>query len=273
MTAAPGTAAPVSPSYPTPKRGVPFLDAFGLTHGPVSLLGRLFLIIGDRLRRQGLQLEFASFEEVAELRRCNVANWSFFNPMFDPALADIPEDRAFCLVVRDTSRRIVATGSAKLIDASQRSLAEIVDAGDFYAIRPADNPTRIEARMFAPAARTMYGDLAFCGGIWVDPAVRGLRLAALVGRLVNASMLTLWNPDVLLGLVRMEAADTNYRRRYGYTHTAPSLMVYQNGEPLSDATLLWMTADDSAIELAHFLDDLWPQIDAAVVGGRREKSA
>lgn len=94
-----------------PKVDVPFLDAFNVQHGPPGLLGRFFLNVDHRLARSGVALSFASFDEVAEVQRRNVANWSFMNPMFDPAVSDIPAGNAFCIVGRDRSGRIVGTGS------------------------------------------------------------------------------------------------------------------------------------------------------------------
>ena len=61
-----------------------------------------------------------------------------------------------------------------------------------------------------------------------------------------------------------------YLRRYGYTHTAPSLYFYEHGRMSSEAVLMWMHADDVALDLARFLDVLWPEINAAVVGGSRQ---
>jgi hypothetical protein len=253
--------------------GQTVLSAVPVIHGPVGLLGRFFLVATDRLAAEGVTIEFASFEEVATLRLANAENWAFFNPMFNPAIADIPDDRAFCIVCRNATGRIVGTVAAKLLDASTRSLKEIVDAGDFYAVRPECNETGIAAYLDAKQANHLRGRLVFCGGIWVDPSVRGLRLAAVLGKLVNAVALTLWNPDYSIGLVRCEAASTDYLRRYGYTHTAPSLAFYQHGRLSSEAVVIWMSADDVGLDIARCLDSLWPQVDAAIVARRGQHAA
>ena len=127
----------------SPLQGVPFLDSFRVAHGPIALLGRFFLHADEKLRDDGVTLSFASFEEVAGLRSSQKANWSFFNPMFNPAISDIPPDRAFCVVCRDRTGTIVGTGAAKLLDARHCTLKEVVDGGDFYGVRPHDNPTGI----------------------------------------------------------------------------------------------------------------------------------
>ena len=257
----------------TPKINVPFLDAFSVQHGPPGLLGRFFLTVDHRLRREGVSLSFASFDEVAEVQARNVANWSFMNPMFDPAVSDIPAGGAFCIVGRDKAGRIVGTGSGKLFDASTRTFTDIVDSGDFFAMRPADNPTALTTRIRAPIADRMRGNLGYCGGIWVHPDYRGQRLPAIFGRLVNACALTLWDAQFVLGFVRRELKDSGYHKRYGFKNDEPSLVIAQGGDMLIEAILLWMTADDTAADLAQFLDGLWSEIDATVVAGRRQYSA
>lgn len=256
-----------------PKIDVPFLEAFNVQYGPAGLLGRFFLGVDHRLKNAGVALSFASFEEVAAVQRRNVANWSFMNPMFDPAVSDIPAGQAFCIVGRDRAGRIVGTGSGKLFDASARTFTDIVDSGDFFAMRPADNPNGLATTIRAPIADSMRGPLGYCGGIWVHPDYRGQRLPAVFGRLVNACMLTLWDAQFVLGFVRAELQDSGYHKRYGFKYDSPSLVITQNGEQLIEAILLWMTADDTAADIALFLDGLWSEINATVVTGRRQNSA
>ena len=263
----------ISATHASPRLNVPFLDAFNVQHGPAGVLGRFFLTVDHRLKQQGIALEFASFAEVSEVQRRNVANWSFMNPMFDPAMSDIPADGALCIVGRDASGRIVGTGSGKRFDASTRTFTDIVDSGDFFAIRPADNPTGLATRIRAPIADRMRGTLGYCGGIWVHPDHRGQRLPAVFGRLVNACMVTLWNAEFVLGFVRSELKDSGYHTRYGFKHDEPSLVITQNDTTLIEAILLWMTADETAGDIALFLEGLWSEIDATVVAGRRQNSA
>jgi hypothetical protein len=86
-------------------------------------------------------------------------------------------------------------------------------------------------------------------------------------------MMTLWNPDYILGSVAKQWHGTDYAQRYGYLNQMPILEVLQDGRKLDEYVLLWMSAADSAVDLARFIDVLWPQIDAAVIAGSREQSA
>lgn len=225
------------------------------------------------MKEQGITLGFASFDEVTVVQRRNTDSWPLMNPMFDPGLADIPLSENFCLVGRNPAGRIIATCSGKYLDATARSFSEIVNAGDFFSVRPDANTAKYAAHMTSSLADQMHGRLAYSGGLWMHPDVRGVKLPALFCRLVTATMLTLWNPDLVLGLLDYKLAGTNYHKRYGYTHDEPMLTFTGNGEVLLEAVLLWMTAGDTAEDLARFLDAVWPQIDAAVVAGHRQYSA
>jgi hypothetical protein len=252
-----------------PKIGVPFLDTIQVVHGPPGLLGRFFLHLDYNLKEKGLTLEFATFEEAAAVNARNLESWAFLNPMFDPSVSDIPPDRALCFAVRNAAHEIVATASAKLFHATTRSFRDICDAGEFMSIRPAAGQPKYDLQMHAPIAATMRGDICFSGGIWVHPDVRGLRLPAMLSRIVNACVITLWNPDYILGAVRREVFGSDLFKRYGYTKAEPSYVIRKDGVEVADAILLWMTREDAIIDLAQYLDVLWPQIDSAVVARGR----
>lgn len=255
-----------------PELNVPLLQAFKVQYGPIGLLGRFFLNVDQRFREQGIEFSFAEFAVVAEVQRQNVENWSYMNPMFDPKIADIPKGRAFCLVGRNKDGMVVTTGSGKLLDASTRSFKDIVDTGDFFAIRPADNAQCITTEITAPVAATMHGQIVYVGGIWVHPDYRGLRLAALWTRLVNASALALWEPDLTVGFVRAEVGGSPYHQRYAYKNADKSLLIKSHDKVILEAVLGWMTMSDAAEDVAHFLGGLWPQIDTGIATGSGQKT-
>jgi hypothetical protein len=248
-----------------PKIGVPFLDAVQVVHGPPGLLGRFFLLADRSAKKNGLSFEFSSFDEMAEANSRNLDSWGLLIPMFDPRVSDIPPGNAMCLLVRDASGQIVATAGGKFLDASERSFKQIVKDGDFFSLRRVNGRLPIEAEIHAPVAATLHGHLAYCGGIWVHPEVRGLRLPALLSRIINACMLTLWDPDFVMGFVKPDVVGSDLYKRYGYKRAEPSLVVKQDQRTVYEGTFLWMTRTDATIDLADFLDRLWPQIDPTVV--------
>lgn len=256
-----------------PVLGVPFLEAFRVTYGPPGILGRFFLVIDERLRQQGISMSFVPLDEFVEAFEQNAKNWGFFNPMFDPRVAYLPEGRLMVLAGKNAKGEIVATSAGKLFDTSSRSFKEIVDSGEFFGIKPEHNSNSFEARLQSPTAEAFEGKIGYCGGIWVRPDYRGLNLPALFATLINACMQTMWNPDYIVGFVRNEVIGTNLHDRYGFKHHEPSLVISQNGTVLIEAALLWMTAADTSESVGRFLDVLWPKIDAGIVSRDRQKTA
>jgi hypothetical protein len=247
------TAHQTTAAFPIPTIGVPFLEAFDVQQGQAGVLGRLFLIVDDRLKEHGLRLEFATFEEVAALQAKNIDNWPDMNPMFDPRLADIPNDRATCLVVRDEAGIIIATGAGKLFDARSRTFGDVLAAGDFLSLKPRPNfdlSTMVEHK----TVTSLLGLIGYMG----------LRLAAVICQIVNGVMITTWNPDYLMGSVTIEKAATEYQNRYGFMHDAPVFKATLNGDKYFEAALLWSTQAEAVEGIAGFLDVLWPQIDSGV---------
>jgi hypothetical protein len=254
-----------------PKLDVPYLDAFNIIHGPPGVLGRFNLIMTQQLARKGLSVSFADFDEIAAVHVENIDSWSMLNPMFDSRVSKI-KSNGFCVVGRDRAGHVVATCSGKLIDAKRQSYGSMIADGGFYDYRP-DVQDRLTARMTTRGVDDMYGRLGYSGSLWIHPDYRHLRLPAIFCRLVTATMLTLWNPDLILGSVAADLRDTGYAERYGYKSATPMLEVSKDGHKLAEYVLLWMSAAETAEDLAHFLDVLWPQIDRAVVSGRGHHTA
>ena len=199
-----------------PRIDAPFLNSFMVQHGPPGLLGRFFLSADSRLSERGITLRFISFDAYAELADRNADNWGSFNPMFDPRVSDVPHG-SMCLAGFDQRGVIKICACAKPIDASQKSFAEIVNAGGFAAIRPDRNIDRIETTI----------DAAF---------------AALF-------------------------------RRYGYEHEMSSLHISLRGKPETKLTIMYMNAQEFLHRLARYLDEIWPEIDAAIASRNRQQSA
>jgi hypothetical protein len=248
-----------------PKIGAPFLDALQVVYGPPGLLGRFLLQVDRNLRDKGLTLDFGTFEEVVEVHLANKDSWPGYNPMFDPRIADVDPQHNLCLNVSDARGTIVATTAGKTWPGTHRSFKEIVESGACYGLKNEPQFASTKFTIGAPSAHTVKGNLAYCGGIWVHPDVRGLRLPALLSRVVNACMLTLWNPDYIIGFVLPEVLGSDLHRRYGYENWEPSLIVTTAGVKTYEGIFLWMTNDDAVLDLARFLDVLWPKIDPTVV--------
>jgi len=252
-----------------PRLGVPLLEAFQVTYGPPGVLGRFFLNVDQRMRQKGIVFSFVPYSEIAEASARNASSLGWLNPMFNPELSHIVTGETMCIAGKNTAGEIVAVVCGKHFDASKRTLKEIINDGHFLALKEERNAENLATRITAPIAETIRGQVSYCGGVWVRPDVRGLRLPALLSRLMNACMLTLWNPDYVMGFVKAADFGTDLQKRYGYEKSDRPMFISKNGELMIEAVLLWMTADDVAEDTARFLDVLWPEIDAAVVARGR----
>jgi len=255
-----------------PRIGEPFLQAFRLQHGPPGLLGRFFISADTRLKERGLTLRFVTFETLVDLHERNAEKWGFFNPMFDPRCSVIPPG-AMCLAGFDTAGEIRVCICGKPFDARRRSFSEIVDCGGLFALKPGPHTPNLGTRIDAPVARELRGLVAYCASIWVHPDRRGDRLASIFVNLMNACMLTLWNPDYVIGFVPVATRGTGLHQRYNFPHASPALHVTRDGKPAFDQILIWQDASEALDGVARYLDVIWPQIDAAVISGNRQQHA
>jgi hypothetical protein len=255
----------------SPTVGVPFLESFRIKHGSPGLLGRYFLTVDKITKEQGIKLEFATFDELIKAYDQNADNWGFYNPMFNPRTSSINPNETMCLVGRNSLNEIVGSASAKFFDASVKSLGAIVDEGQFFSIRETDNSLKFTTRMKTPVVGDLQGLIGYCGGAWVRPDYRHRNLSHIYARTISACINTLWGPDYIAGAVKPNVIGTRAHSNYGFAHYEPSLTIFSGNQPITDLVLLWMDESEAAIDLAHFLDVLWPKIDAAVVTGDRQK--
>ena len=255
-----------------PRIGVPFLEAFRVQHGPPGLLGRFFLSADTRLRERGLTLRFISLEDLQAVRRANSANWGSTNPMFDPQMAEISPG-TMCLAGYDKLGVVQACICAKPFDAASRSLAAVFNTGGFFSIRPDLNVNRLATSLDVAAAEQMFGLVGYCAAVWVSPAWRGGRLAAMFANLMYACIYTLWNPSYVIGFVPLAKQGSALHQRYNLPHASPRMRVTSGDTVLDELVLIWMTADETIDALRVFLDEIWPQIDTAISAGDRQQSA
>jgi hypothetical protein len=255
----------------TPKLGIPFLQSFNVQHGAPSLLGRYFLTIDKITKDQGIYLGFTTFDELVTVYDQNADNWGFYNPMFDPRTSDVNPNQTMCLVGRNSFNEIVGSASAKFFDATKTSFGAIIDADGFYSLRSECNPKKISTRMRTPVVDDLHGLIGYCGGAWVHPDYRHRNFSHIYARTISACISTLWNPDYIVGAVKREVIGTRAHTNYGFAHFEPSFTVLANDQPLIDLVLLWMDQSETAIDLARFLDVLWPKINAAIGAGDRQK--
>ena len=157
-SAPPATGSNVSPS----KLVRPLLSDIMVEHGPVDLLGRLFLKADTSARKRGITLSFAPMQDLIDINRANPETWRPILPLFDPASGGITDDNSFCILGHNPEGEIVATQAARLYDWADTSFHEEASSLRlFYAEPERSKGEREQVEVTAPAASelTRRGDL------------------------------------------------------------------------------------------------------------------
>lgn len=115
------------------------------------------------------------------------------NPTFDPDQSGEPEDVYF-LHVRTFAGGTAAVMASRYIETDDYH--DYVGRGLLWSPPGAPRPVETVLEGLPPSGR-----LAHCGGLWVDPAFRGIGLSWLVPRLNHAVSAQRWGVDGVVGIV------------------------------------------------------------------------
>ena len=254
--------------------GRPVLDDLQIKHGPVTLLGRFFLLADTLLAKAGVTLYRASLAEAAATQGANVESWHLFPPMLDTRLSPIPDDMSYGLLGRNERGDVVCVQGGRIYDVGERSFADIVaDQSFFYG--PAIPPARELpiADVTAPSATTIKGRFVYSGGLWVHPDYRGRHLAAVLPRFSRCYALSMWDTQFTVGMANEASFSPKLIAAYGYDKVERRFTIQNlTPTPMSWA-ILWMNREDLIGDLTRFVDAQVAQIDAAVGDGGAEDQA
>ena len=206
---------PISSARPAPRT---WLNDITIEHGPVDLLGRLFLKADTAARARDISLSFAPMQTLVDANRYNRETWRPLLPLFDPASGGITDENSFCVVGRNPQGDIVATQAARLYVWEDTSfLEEAQELRLFYA-----DPQRLrkpdeQVEVTAPAAKHISGRVVFAGGAWYRPDYRGRQLAQIMTRISRAYAYTRWSHDYHVSIMAEEVCKGGMPQRSGYT--------------------------------------------------------
>ena len=250
----------------------PLLSDIMVEHGPIDLLGRLFLKADTSARKRGVTLSFAPMQDLMDVNRANPETWRPLLPLFDPACGGITDDNSFCILGHNAKGEVVATQAARLYDWADTSFHhEASSLRLFYA-----DPERLKSEhervdVTAPAARQISGAVIFAGGIWYRPDHRGRGLPYILPWLSRAYAYTRWRHDFSISIMAEEVYARGMARRSGYTKV--DWEVWLRHTPVDRegeirCALVYMEADELLAGVADFLARFDAQVDAGV-GDRR----
>ena len=242
-----------------------FVEEIRIDHGPHEILGRFFLNVDTLIRSRGLLASFAPARQFVETNEANFATWGRLIPLLDGRHAAFVEDDVMCIVCRNGQGEIVAIQGERLFRAGNHTLKDIVHSGEFFGSDLADHQAEIgRCEITAPGADIVSGNISYCGGLWVHPDYRSLRLASILPRLTRAWAVAHWNADYSIGFLKPDVAVTDLGRRYGYPRAEPAFRFYSRGVLDYDGVILWMTQKELLAEIPQFLAQYRPEIDAAL---------
>lgn len=252
----------------------PVLEDLQINHGPVTLLGRFFLIADAVLAKAGVTLVRASLSDAAATQAANVESWHLFPPMLDTRLSPIAPDMSYGLLGRNERGDVVCVQGGRIYDAGERSFADIVaDQSFFYgsAIPPAQGlPV---AEVTAPSAALVKGRFVYSGGLWVHPDYRGRHLATVLPRFSRCYALSMWDTQFTVGMANEATYNPRLVAAYGYDKVEHRFTIHNlTPAPMSWA-ILWMNRADLIGDLTRFVDAHVPQVDAAVGDGGAQDEA
>lgn len=253
------------PSKASPRRaGRPragnFLRTLRIDHGPIKLLGQFFLKAEMAARLRGLDLSFASFEELAKVNLANRQHWAPLLPQFRPGADGLNEDTAFCILGRNALGEVVATQAARFYDISASNLQrESESLRLFYGsgAKPPDATCRVRA----PVARKIRGYVAYSGSGWYRPDYRGMQLSAILPRISRAYALARWNTQTTVSFINVGLVEKGIAARYGYTRLDGEVRLQNVFATDFKGVVAWMPRDELVSDVRHFLGAFDAQID------------
>ena len=262
---------------PPPKpRAAPrnWLADVTVTHGPVDMIGRFFLLADTMLKARGIALSFATYEELLEVNQRNQDTWGILTTMYDHRCCPhgLSPERAFCFLGRDARGEVVATHGARVYDLGDRSMHEVAEARLLHHDEPertAGPHERIEVS--SPAAKSIRGKLMINGGVWYHPQYRKRQLTMLIPRIARVLSYTRWQIDWSMGLTMEGPTGGGVIDSLGYQKREWGLQILnaQNGSPR--CCLAWMDAEELLADLRGFLAGSATQAYVGVDDRRAEK--
>jgi hypothetical protein len=243
-------------------------------HGPVDLLGRLFLKADTAARRRGVTVSFGTFEELAEVNKKNRETWGTLTTMYDYRFCPkgLAPERAFCLLGRDVRGEVVATQAGRIFFLDEETLYDTATSlRMFYDDPDSMKATGERCEVTATVASTMRGVLLINGAVWYHPAYRKRQLSTIIPRISRAYALTRWEIDHSMGLMMEGPTKGGVINSLGYPHREYDLRLIDapNGSPR--CCLAWMHAGELLEDLGQFLVGFDAEVDAGVDQGYAQK--
>jgi hypothetical protein len=183
--------------------------------------------LNEELERNGFNVEVSSdFQLFNEVKL--VVRQKPLSPLFDPAINDFAEERAFWMRLTNDAGETVAL-QAYRNDAVATSLADwcLPYMIGLYVRR---NELLVPTQTQPPVgsiARRLRGNLVYHGELWVDRQFRPRSLTDTFSKLGMLLALIKWQPDAVWALTSHAMATHGYSYRLGYSYMERGFLRWQ----------------------------------------------
>lgn len=239
------------------RRSREFLAEIRIDHGPAPQLSQFFVAVDAALARQGISLEFATFDELLSVNRANRDSWRPLNPTFRPESGLVTEDSSFVLLGRNPDGHIVTAIAMKVFEWQTSNFKEQAESLQLLYADPGKMaPAGAICCVTCPSAKLITGRAGYAGAAWWHPSVRGRNLGASLSRALRAYAYARWKLDVAFGISSTGLIAKGYVSANGYKHTELGVSFNQPDVGPPEAGLAWITADELLDDIDAFLSDL-----------------
>lgn len=168
------------------------IDAIPINYGPSVIIQRFLSEANSKLRNHGLDLTFSSFETLVHVNEQNGQSWKPLLPTFRPQNGLVDNDRAFCLIGRNSEGLAVTTQAMCVFDWQNTNFAIEAEAMRLFYRHP-ETMAAVQERctVTAPLAHQISGKVSFGGAVWYHPTFRGRTLVPLLARISRCRLCSL----------------------------------------------------------------------------------
>ncbi|MFC3674687.1 hypothetical protein [Ferrovibrio xuzhouensis] len=194
-------------------------------HHHIAALNAAFSAAGFRATLSG---DAASYRAAVAA----IPDYHIYSPL-DDSLADFGAGMLW-VGLEDAQGRMVAVEAGRVIDAPAK-------AGGLNAVLNSRVFGRVLPVVDRPPPVNLTGRLAYLGGAWVDPDLRGRRVMSLTLKLTIAHLVRCYGIDAVFGFVRSKHAGLALAPEgYGFTSATALDLMYLPGEAAADLLcLVW----------------------------------
>lgn len=193
-----------------------FLDSIEVKREPAELLAQFFLMAADQAAQRGIFLELGTFDDLLAVNQANQDSWSPLTSTFCPGVAGSDDSNGYVVLGRDQNGRVVTTHAVRRFDWQGTTLKEEAESLRLFYSDPSQKSPGEFFRVFAPEAEEITGTVAYTGGVWIHPDVRGGGRAQFIARAARALALARWDVDWVCSLYSPGTVQKKFYARTGY---------------------------------------------------------